>query len=56
MRIPLDRSRCERVLDLRDVRLAGFYGFSLGLAPKDEPILVLDRGSVEVFALELERS
>jgi Tol biopolymer transport system component len=54
MRIGLDGRRCEPVLDLRDVRLAGFYSFSLSLTPEDEPILILDRGSEELFALELE--
>ena len=55
MRIGIDGRRCEPVLDLREVRLAGFYSFSLSLTPEDEPILILDRGSEEVFALELEK-
>jgi WD40 repeat protein len=54
MRIRLDGSGCERVVDLRNVHLAGFYSSYLSLTPDDQPILVLDRGSEEVFALELE--
>ena len=54
MRIRLDGSGCERVVDLRNVRLAGFYSSYLSLTPDDQPILVLDRGSEEVFALDLE--
>ncbi|HUB81891.1 MAG TPA: protein kinase [Bryobacteraceae bacterium] len=54
MRIPLNGRQCQPVLDLRDVRLAGFYSFSLSLTPADEPVLVLDRGSEEVFALQLK--
>jgi hypothetical protein len=54
MRIRLDGRACEHVVDLRDVHLAGFYSLYLSLTPDDQPILILDRGSEEVFALELE--
>jgi Tol biopolymer transport system component len=54
MRIQLDGRSCEHVVDLGDVHLAGFYSLYLSLTPDDQPILILDRGSEEVFALELE--
>ena len=55
MRMRLDGRSAERVMDLRDVHLAGFYGSYLSLTPEDQPILTLDRGSEEVFALEWDK-
>jgi hypothetical protein len=51
MRVGL-KGGAEKVVDLKDVRLAGFYGSYLSLTPDDQPILTLDRGPEEVFALE----
>jgi Tol biopolymer transport system component len=55
MRIRLEGRGAERVMDLRDVRLAGFYGAYMSLTPDDQAILTLDRGSEEVFALEWDK-
>jgi dipeptidyl aminopeptidase/acylaminoacyl peptidase len=52
MRIRLEGRGAERAVDLRDIRLAGFYGFSLSLTPDDQPVLVRDVGAEEVFALD----
>ena len=52
MRIRLEGRGAERVADLRDIHLTGFYGFSLSLTPDDQPILTRDAGAEEVFALD----
>jgi len=52
MRFRLESRGAERVVDLRDLRLTGFYGSFLSLTPDDQPILTRDVGAQEVFALE----
>jgi len=53
MRLRLADQRIERVADIRDFRSTGFFGLSLSLTPDDQPIMVRDHGSMEIFALEL---
>ena len=52
MLIRLDSGATERMVDLRDIRLAGFYNASLSLTPDDDPVLVRDVGGQEIYALE----
>jgi serine/threonine protein kinase/Tol biopolymer transport system component len=52
MRFPVAGKTVERVVDLKDVRLAGFYGVSLTLTPDDQPIMARDIGTQEIFALD----
>lgn len=44
--------KLHRAVDLRDVHLTGFYGTSLSLTPEDQPIVVRDNGSQEIFAID----
>jgi serine/threonine protein kinase/Tol biopolymer transport system component len=52
MRFPVAGRTVERVADLKDVRLAGFYGVSLTLTPDDQLIMARDIGTQEIFALD----
>jgi eukaryotic-like serine/threonine-protein kinase len=52
MRVRVADHRVERVIDLKDVNLTGFYGASLSLAPDDQPLLTHDSGSMEIFTLD----
>ena len=55
MRRHLDRPAAERVVDLREVHLSGFYGIALSLTPDDQPILTRDAGAQDIYALKWER-
>ena len=52
MRVRLADHKVERVIDLKDVNLAGFYGLSLTLSPDDQPVMTRDSGSMEIFTLD----
>jgi len=52
MRVRLADRKVERVIDLGDISLAGFYGASLSLAPNDQPVMTRDSGSMEIFSLD----
>jgi hypothetical protein len=55
-RISIPSGHTERVIDLENFRLANWVSASwLGLDPEDQPLLVRDAGSVELYALTLER-
>ena len=40
--------------DLKNVRMAGYYGFWFGLAADDSPLLLRDTGTQEIYALDWE--
>ncbi len=44
----------ERVADLKDMHLTGYFGFWFGLDPTDAPLLLRDIGSDDIYALTLE--
>jgi Tol biopolymer transport system component len=50
MRLCVADRKAERVVDLQNLRMTGFYGASLSLSPDDEPIMTRDIGSQEIFA------
>ncbi len=52
MRVRIADRRIDRVIDLKDFNLAGFYGLSLSLAPDDQPVITRDSGSMEIFSLD----
>ena len=52
MRVHIADKRIERVADLRNLRLTGYWGSWLGLAPDDSPLLLRDTGSQDVYALD----
>ena len=52
MRVRIGDWKPERVVDLRNIHLTGFYGLSLALTPNDQPVVTRDNGSQEIFALD----
>jgi eukaryotic-like serine/threonine-protein kinase len=54
MRVRIRDRRLERVADLKNFQQAGFWGDWLGLDPDDSPLLLRDRGTQEIFALDWE--
>jgi Tol biopolymer transport system component len=52
MRVRLRDRKIERVADLKNLRVAGFYNVWLSLAPDDSPLLLRDTGTQEIYALD----
>lgn len=53
-RILTSGGKVERVVDMREFRQAGWFGFSLHLDPEDAPLVLRDAGSYDIYALTLE--
>lgn len=53
MRIPVKRGPPELVTDLKDFRFTGTFGLWFCLDPNDEPLLLRDEGTVDIYALSL---
>jgi DNA-binding winged helix-turn-helix (wHTH) protein/Tol biopolymer transport system component len=55
-RIPISGGDEERIVDLKEFRIMGWYsGGWLGLDPTDAPLSLRDAGTDEIYALTLER-
>jgi Tol biopolymer transport system component len=54
MRIRIRDRKIERVADLKNFRLIGFYNVGLSLAPDDSPLLLRDTGTQEIYSLDWE--
>jgi Tol biopolymer transport system component len=52
MRVRIRDRTLERVADLKDFRQAGYFGYWLGMAPDDSPLLLRDTGTQEIYALD----
>ncbi|MBZ5563550.1 MAG: protein kinase [Acidobacteriia bacterium] len=52
LRLRISDRKVERVADLKDLRITGHYGFWVGLAPDDSPLLLRDAGSQDIYALD----
>ena len=52
MRFGIADRKAERVADLKDFQVTGFYGMSLSLTPGDQPIMTRSIGTQEIFALD----
>jgi DNA-binding winged helix-turn-helix (wHTH) protein/Tol biopolymer transport system component len=53
-RIRATGGKAERVADLKDWRITGFFTFWMALDPTDAPMLLRDVGSDDIYALTLE--
>ena len=42
------------MVDLKNFRTGGYFGFWLGFAPDDSPLLLRDTGTQEIYALDWE--
>lgn len=54
-RVPVTGGKPEMVVDLKGVRTEGFFESWFGLDPQDNPLLLRDAASHEIYALALER-
>jgi eukaryotic-like serine/threonine-protein kinase len=54
-RIPVAGGKEERVVMIADWHLTGYSGFFMSLDPDDAPLVLRDTGSVDIFALTLEK-
>ena len=53
-RVRISDRKLERVAGLTDFPITGNYGFWLGLAPDDSPMVLRDAGSQDIYALDWE--
>ena len=56
LRIPANGGAVIEVADLKSVRFTGTLGLWLGLDPADEPLLLRDVGTSDVYALTLDQN
>jgi Tol biopolymer transport system component len=54
VRISVPGGKVERVLDLKDITLGGYWRGWISLLPDDSPLLMLDRSKQEIYRLELQ--
>jgi eukaryotic-like serine/threonine-protein kinase len=54
-RIPVAGGDAERLTDMKDVHITGYYGVWFGLDPTDAPLLLRDIGTSDIYALRLEQ-
>ena len=52
LRVRISDRNLEEVVDLTNSRMGGYFGFWLGLAPDDSPLLLRDTGRQEIYALD----
>jgi DNA-binding winged helix-turn-helix (wHTH) protein/Tol biopolymer transport system component len=53
-RIPVEGGKEERLVDMTDWHLTGYWVYSLSLDPTDAPLVLRDVGSDDIYALTLE--
>jgi eukaryotic-like serine/threonine-protein kinase len=54
LRVRISDRKVEQVVDLKNFRMAGYWGFWLGVAPDDSPLLLRNTGTQEIYALDWE--
>jgi hypothetical protein len=54
LRVRISDRTVERVADLKNLPITGYYGLWLGLAPDDSPLLLRDTGTQDIYALDWE--
>jgi len=54
LRVRISDRKVERVVDLKNFRMAGYFGFWLALAPDDSPLLLRDTGTEDIYALDVD--
>jgi serine/threonine protein kinase/Tol biopolymer transport system component len=52
VRIRISDKKVEQVVDVKDFSAAGRYGTALALTPQDEPLLLHDTGSQDVYSVD----
>ncbi len=54
-RVHVQGGKTERVADLTDAHITGYYSFWMALDPTDTPLLLRDVGTDDIYALTLEQ-
>ena len=52
LRVQVGERKVERVVDLKNLPITGYYSIGLGLAPDDSPLLLRDAGPQDIYALD----
>jgi Tol biopolymer transport system component len=52
MRVHISDHKVETVADAKHFQMTGYFGFWLGMAPDDSPLLLRDTGTQEIYALD----
>ena len=55
LKVGVEDHKSEKVVDLKDLVTAGRFGGSLSIAPDDSPLLLRDRGTQDVYALDWQQ-
>ena len=55
MRVRIRDGKLEQVADLKDLPATGRYGAALALTPNDEPLLLRDTGTQDVYSVDWKR-
>jgi len=53
-RVHISDRKLDHVVDLKDLRVTGYFGLWMGLAPDDSPLLHRDAGTQEIYALDVQ--
>ncbi|HEX4008143.1 MAG TPA: protein kinase [Acidobacteriaceae bacterium] len=53
-RIPITGGKAERVVDMKDFHMTGYWSFSLQLDPTDAPLVLRDISSDDIYQLQLD--
>jgi hypothetical protein len=54
-RVPVAGGQAEPIVDMRDFPWTGWYSGWFGLDPDDNPLVLRDEGTDEIYALTLDR-
>jgi serine/threonine protein kinase/Tol biopolymer transport system component len=54
LRVRISDRKVERIADLKNLPITGYFGLWLGLAPDDSPLVLRDAGSQDIYALDWE--
>lgn len=55
LRVGVEDHKVEKMVDLKELVTTGRFGGSLSLAPDDSPLLLRDRGTQDVYALDWQQ-
>jgi DNA-binding winged helix-turn-helix (wHTH) protein/Tol biopolymer transport system component len=53
-RVPVTGGKVERVVDMANWHVTGYFGYSMSLDPNDAPLVLRDTGSDDIYALAFE--
>lgn len=53
VRISIPEGKIERVLDLKDIEIGGYYPGWVSVLPDDSPLLTIDKSTQEIYRLDL---